>query len=315
MKTLILSTYIRGVVSNEETIWSVLAENLPNSEAISLVNLKEDLEIYLVKEKPRVIILNSILGDIKVPLGTKKIVFLQDNFAAMRKLLPVDWKRVVKWFMNFGRDEFLIKERIQRNTLANADVIVANSKNTANSYGLNKVEIIPVGTDADLFKSLPHKDALKKKYGIPENRRIKIFVGSTHKVKGFDILKEEIKNDKESFYILVLKDKFIPGLKFSNAKIFQRISQNVLVELHNCADVYVGRSRVETLWLGPIEAMFCGVPVDVTKAGFFADWQPKNKNPRLFTADFLYINTYLYKSLSLYKSLFFYCLIGMTMYK
>jgi len=195
--------------------------------------------------------------------------------------LPVDWKRVVKWFMNFGRDEFLIKERIQRNTLANADVIVANSKNTANSYGLNKVEIIPVGTDADLFKSLPHKDALKKKYGIPENRRIKIFVGSTHKVKGFDILKEEIKNDKESFYILVLKDKFIPGLKFSNAKIFQRISQNVLVELHNCADVYVGRSRVETLWLGPIEAMFCGVPVDVTKAGFFADWQPKNKNPRL----------------------------------
>jgi len=281
MKTLILSTHIRGVVSNEETIWSVLAENLPNSEAISLVNLKEDLEIYLVKEKPRVIILNSILGDIKVPLGTKKIVFLQDNFAAMRKLLPVDWKRVVKWFMNFGRDEFLIKERIQRNTLANADVIVANSKNTANSYGLNKVEIIPVGTDADLFKSLPHKDALKKKYGIPENRRIKIFVGSTHKVKGFDILKEEIKNDKESFYILVLKDKFIPGLKFSNAKIFQRISQNVLVELHNCADVYVGRSRVETLWLGPIEAMFCGVPVDVTKAGFFADWQPKNKNPRL----------------------------------
>ena len=281
VKIFFINDSIRGVVSNEETFWSVLSENLSGAQGIALNTFKGDILQFLKEEKPDIIVINSIFRDIAVLEGIKRVVLLQDNFAAMRKLLPVDWKRVVKWFMNFGRDEFLIKERIQRNTLANADVIVANSKNTANSYGLNKVEIIPVGTDADLFKSLPHKDALKKKYGIPENRRIKIFVGSTHKVKGFDILKEEIKNDKESFYILVLKDKFIPGLKFSNAKIFQRISQNVLVELHNCADVYVGRSRVETLWLGPIEAMFCGVPVDVTKAGFFADWQPKNKNPRL----------------------------------
>ena len=280
-KILLLNSSIRGIVSNEETVWSVLAENFSNSEAIPLADLKEDLEVYLAREKPRAIIFNSILGDIKASPGTKKIVFLQDNFAAMRKLLPIDWKRVIKWFMNFGRDEFLVKERVQRNALANADIVVANSKNVADYYEIDKAEIIPVGTNADLFRPLSDKNALKKKYGIPENRRIKIFVGSTHKVKGFDILTEEIKNDKESFYILVLKDKFISGLKFPNAKIFQRIPQNVLVELHNCADVCVGRSRVETLWLGPIEAMFCGVPVDVTKAGFFADWQPKNENPRL----------------------------------
>lgn len=284
-KILLLNWSIRGVVSNEETVWSVLAKNLPNSEGISLANLKEDLEIYLAKEKPQAIIFNPILGDIKVPSETKKIAFLQDNFAAMRKLLPIDWKRVVKWFMNFGRDEFLVKERIQREALAGADVVVANSKNVADYYGVANAVIIPIGTDVNLFKPLPNKDALRKKYGIPENRRIKIFVGSTHKVKGFDILTKEIKNDKESFYILVLKDKWFDKwfwkLKLPNVKIFQRVNQNVLVELHNCADVFVGRSRVETLWLGPIEAMFCGIPVDITPVGIFADWKPKNKNPRL----------------------------------
>ena len=115
---------------------------------------------------------------------------------------------------------------------------------------------------------------------MPLNKKIKIFVGSTHSVKGFDILKKEITADKESFYILVLKDKWFRKLNLPNVKVFQRVSQSILSELYNCADIYIGRSRVETLWLTPIEAMFCNVPVDVTPVGIFADWQPENKNPR-----------------------------------
>jgi len=34
------------------------------------------------------------------------------------------------------------------------------------------------------------------------------------------------------------------------------------------------------LWLAPIEAMFCNIPIDVTPVGIFNDWRPKNKNPR-----------------------------------
>jgi hypothetical protein len=109
---------------------------------------------------------------------------------------------------------------------------------------------------------------------------VKIFVGSTHPVKGFDILKQEMHRDKESVYALVLKDKRLPWGLPRNAKVFQRISQEALAELHNTADLFVGRSRVETLWLGPIEAMFSGLPVDVTPAGIFADWRPANKDPR-----------------------------------
>lgn len=51
----------------------------------------------------------------------------------------------------------------------------------------------------------------------------------------------------------------------------------VLAELYNCADLFVGRSKVESLWLAPIEAMFCNLPIDVTPTGIFADWHPENK--------------------------------------
>ena len=121
VKIFFINDSIRGVVSNEETFWSVLSENLSGAQGIALNTFKGDILQFLKEEKPDIIVINSIFRDIAVLEGIKRVVLLQDNFAAMRKLLPVDWKRVVKWFMNFGRDEFLIKERIQRNILANAD--------------------------------------------------------------------------------------------------------------------------------------------------------------------------------------------------
>ncbi len=277
---LFLNEHIRGAVSNEETFWSVLSENIPGAEGIALKSFNGDIEEYIQTKTPDIIIFNSILGDIKTPTETKKIVLLQDNFAAMRKLLPFDLRRITKWFLNFGCDDYLVKERMQREALANADVVVAVSKNVADSYGVSNAKIIPIGTDIKLFHPFENKGGLKERYGIPQEKKIKIFVGSAHSVKGFDILKKEIVKDVESFYILVLKDKRIPSLGYSNVKIFQRVSQEVLAELYNCADVFVGRSRVETLWLVPIEAMFCGVPVDVTPVGIFVDWKPANKNPR-----------------------------------
>jgi glycosyltransferase involved in cell wall biosynthesis len=198
----------------------------------------------------------------------------------MRKLLPFDSRRLVKWVLNFGRNSYLVQERIQREAIAGGNVVVAVSKNLANSYGLSNVRVIPIGIDSELFKPLENQEALREKHGIPKDKKVKIFVGSVHSVKGFDILKKEIKKDKESFYIIVLKDKHVLSINFHNSKVFQRIPQSVLAELYNCADVFVGRSRVETSWLAPIEAMFCGVPVDVTPVGIFADWKPANKNPR-----------------------------------
>ncbi len=280
MKTYLINEDIRGIVSNEETVWSVLAENLDGTSGVALNDLKEDLTALLNRENPDVVVCNAIMGNFYTPAHTKRVVFLQDNFFVMQKILPWDWKRVVRSVLNHFKDPYVTKYKLQIDAINKADKVVVVSKDIARAYGLTDAEIIPIGTDTNLFKPLDNKVELRKKYGVPLEMNIKIFIGSTHAVKGFDILENEIRNDTKSFYILVLKDKYRPMLKFSNVKVFQRIGQGTLAELMNCADLCVGRSRVETLWLGPIEAMFCGIPVDVTPVGIFADWKPANIDPR-----------------------------------
>ncbi|MEI6479406.1 MAG: glycosyltransferase [bacterium] len=279
MKIYLINDSIRGIVSNEETFWSVISENLRGARGIAMKDIGGSLSEFFQREQPDIVISNSIFGNLETPQKTKKIVLLQDDFIAMKKRLPWDWKRIVKAFMNFG-DPYVKKAALQREAISNADRVVVVSNDIARSYGLSDYEVIPIGTDSQLFSPTKNREELRKKYGIPTDAIVKIFIGSTHLVKGFDILETEIKNDSKSFYILVLKDKYRPILKLSNVKVFQRIDQKTLAELMNCADVCVGRSRVETLWLGPIEAMFCGVPVDVTPVGIFADWKPANLNPR-----------------------------------
>ncbi len=279
MKIFFINDSIRGIVSKEETFWSILSENISGAKGIPLNNFSEDISEYIKREGPDIVVVNAIIPGIIVSKNAKKIVLLQDNFVEMRKF-PLTFRSFVKAIITLGKGTYAAKAKIQKKSLQTADVVVAVSRSVADSYECKTAKIIPIGTDTDLFKPLPNKNELKTKYGLPQDKKVKIFIGSIHPVKGFDILKKEILQDKNSFYILVLKDNYLPRYNFENAKIFQKISQDILAELINCADVCVGRSRVETLWLGPIEAMFCGIPVDVTPVGIFADWTPENKDPR-----------------------------------
>jgi glycosyltransferase involved in cell wall biosynthesis len=279
MKILILNENIYGTVSKEETLWSVLAKNLPNCEAIALNSFRGGgIENYIKNNPPDILIFNSILGDIKTPKKVKKIVILQDNFLAMKKVLPGKFYRFISKIIRLGNDFYSLNIKKQKAALSSADLVIAVSRDIADWYKV-KAKIISIGTDMNLFKPMD-KMPLREKYGISLNSFVKIYVGSIHFVKGWNILKKEIENDKDNFYILVFKDEKLPEMSFKNAKIFNRVSQTILAELYNCADVYIGRSRVESLWLTPIEAMFCNVPVDVSRVGIFKDWYPENKNPR-----------------------------------
>jgi len=278
MKVVIVNDSLEGLFK-EDNLWSVLRENLEGSYGISLNSLGRSINDIIEECCFDVLIINSILEDIKFPSETKKIILLQDNFILMDKIVPKTLGQMVGKIIKGKRTFYKQKIQDQKEWIRKADKIVAVSKHVADTYDVN-AEIIPIGTDPELFHPKRNVDELKEKYGVPTDKIVKIFVGSTHAVKGFDILLKEIKKDKNSFYIVVLKDEKVPKLNWGNVKIFQRVPQNILVELYNCADLYVGRSRVETLWLTPIEAMFCGIPIDVTPTGIFADWYPENKNPR-----------------------------------
>src|SRR6185503_8262761 len=113
----------------------------------------------------------------------KKIVLLQDNFLAMKELLLPDWRRLAKRILHLGRDPWESALKAQAEALRGADAIVAVSKDVADWYEIKDPEIIPIGTDTNLFKPLGTQKELRRKYDLPADKRIKIFVGSTHPVK------------------------------------------------------------------------------------------------------------------------------------
>lgn len=272
--------------TGELSFWQVLEKSLPNAILIGTIEAPGDILGYLNDARPRSIISNSILGSLRTEFKTNRIVFLQDDYAKMHHLSRIgigyNLRRAIKFLLNRS-SSYATRLYVQKSAMAKADVVVCVSASIANSYkflGHSQV-IIHNGVDTDVFKPMSKVDA-RNKLGVPKDVFVKIFVGSTHWVKGFDIISAEIDRDRESMWLVVLKKgKEAPGLEhLANVKVFKNSSHKQLAELYNASDLFVGRSRVESFWLAPIEAMFCGVPVDVTPVGIFSDWKPANKDPR-----------------------------------
>lgn len=268
----ILNDYIRGVVSNEETFWSRLEKELDDTVAISTAKLNISLQEKLKELKPNLVIQNANWGKLT---DYKTISFLQDPFIEMKKLFEsFSLKMRLKIRKRESYDD---KIQLQIESL-NDSIKVTNSNFMAEMYHkVGEFHVIPMGVDHELFRPMEKKE-LRKKYELPIDKTIKIFVGSTHKIKGFEKIKKMINNDTSSFWILVLKDvDFGRGHNFIT---FHKISQEILAELYNCADLLVARSLVESFGLATVEAMFCDLPVDTTKTGIFWDWEPDMNNPR-----------------------------------
>lgn len=51
-----------------------------------------------------------------------------------------------------------------------------------------RVTIIPNGIDLSEYGDLPHKGGFKKKFNVPEDRKIILYLGRVHKTKGIDFL-------------------------------------------------------------------------------------------------------------------------------
>ena len=269
---LIITDSIRGVVSNEETLWSVLEKNIPESKGISINSLKIPIKEKIDEVKPDLILQNANLGKIS---NYKTISFLQDPFIEMiKKCQPMSMFVRAKLR---GRETFQDKLKKQKESFENS-IPVTNSNYMSNMYNeIGDFKVLPLGVDSDLFHQMD-KTQMRDKHNIPNDRTVKIFVGSQHSVKGFQKIIKMINEDPVIFWILVLKDNKIPD--GHNYKVFSKISQNVLAELYNCADVCVSKSITESFGLSLVEAMFCNIPVEVPKIGIFWDWDANMEKPR-----------------------------------
>jgi len=93
-------------------------------------------------------------------------------------------KRRLKWIY-----DVLIGYRLLRD----ASKVIALSKVEAEQYksmGVleEKIAIIPNGIDLSEYAELPPKGSFKKKFNIPEDKKIILYLGRIHKTKGIDLL-------------------------------------------------------------------------------------------------------------------------------
>jgi len=120
------------------------------------------------------------------------------------------------------------------------------------------VSIIPLGVDTDVFTPLNAKNDLRKKYGLPEGRRIGFWSGTTHYMKGFDLLESWSKKNPDVFWIVCWKQQDNRG-SFDGAYETCSILQPNMNELMNCADFFLSTGRLNPLFLVEWEALSSGL--------------------------------------------------------
>jgi len=133
----------------------------------------------------------------------------------------------------------------------------------------NNVKIINNAVNINAFKPM-EKEKIRIMYGIPNDKKVAIWVGSVHAVKGYHIIRELVKKRKDIFWILVFKYKAeVQGKKISanNVKIFTEADTWQMINLYNCADFLLLPSVSEGCSHTVIEAMACDIPVITTNTG------------------------------------------------
>jgi len=252
----VCNDYLAGRMG-EKVLWGFLLDSLPSSAGVDRTVVGEtggfahDAWQYIQQHYPNssIIVQNATFIDL-VDSDRFTIAYLQDNLRAM------------------GNPN----EQQERN-ICRADMLVTNSHLTVLSYPEFQFEVIPIGVDVTLFQPMDKK-ALRREFGFPE-LKTGIFVGDFSAVKGWLKVKKLVENRKDVFWILVSKSS--ETYQSTNSRTYNKIAQNVLSKLLNCADFFIVGSPVETECLAAVEACMCDIPVIMRNTGVFADFTEEQR--------------------------------------
>ncbi len=159
-------------------------------------------------------------------------------------------------------------------------------------YGADpdKIEVIPCGVDLDLFRPL-RQDTAKDHLGL-SSRRVILFVGRIHPIKGLDcllkalaILIEKSSVSSEDLSVLIIGGDLDNGGSAPNGEVEKLKNltsqlglepmvaflgaqpQHVLPYFYSAAEVCVLPSRYESFGMVALESMACGTPVIASRVG------------------------------------------------
>ena len=136
---------------------------------------------------------------------------------------------------------------------------VATEQNAQYYRRFGSVEVIPIGVDTDFWKPINNKELLRDKHGIPLTKKVGIWVGSLHHMKGFANVLQYASNNPDIFWIIVIGRNNKSLTRFPNSKIYMDIPQKKLVELMQLSDFYLCTNRLSSYYMADWEAMACNL--------------------------------------------------------
>ena len=171
---------------------------------------------------------------------------------------------------------FMITIKLVNKKMDKIILVDEASKEFCNVSG-NKVVVIPVGVDTEMFKPMD-KTALRERYKFNKNDTIILYVGRFKKEKGLDLLVKafkKVKNKIPDCRLVLVGDgsekqnlfKLVNGLKLRDVQFMNTVEHNEIPRIMNCADVFALCSLYEGMPTVVLEALACGVPVVSTDVG------------------------------------------------
>jgi glycosyltransferase involved in cell wall biosynthesis len=142
-----------------------------------------------------------------------------------------------------------------------------------------RVDVLPIGVDTDLFREYSPEEKIlcRQKHRLPLNAEIGLWVGTTHKMKGFARMQEYANTHPDIFWIVVFYG-LDPGDFRGRGVQFNFVQQPVLPELMNCSDFQLSASMLRPFFIVEYEGMACNLP-QRNISGLEKEWDG-SVNPR-----------------------------------
>lgn len=283
---------ISGGIGGRETILAKLSKLLNGREisylyATSVLNCgslsNPFTPVYQGREIDRYLQLHERLFDIKLiiknsgiggylKLKTPVVSIFQDPYYSLFKIVYTIYSQCQESMEHYNSSINLQKKESE---LSELNIAVSNfMKKEMEETGIRCDKVIPETTDYDKFKILEENKIkrIKRKFGIPLDKTIGLYVGKFIPQEGWETIAKLVKDFKDIFWVIVLTVNADIRPRLPNVKILQEINGNLMPEVYNCADFVVNPSWVESFSLASLEACACNKPIIMTNTGFAWDW-------------------------------------------
>ncbi|WP_462410343.1 glycosyltransferase family 4 protein [Neobacillus sp. Marseille-QA0830] len=144
-------------------------------------------------------------------------------------------------------------------------------KKQLNDKGVRNIEVIPVGLDIDVIPQvLESKIIVRKRLGLPNEKKILVFVGRLEEYKQPMDIAELLHYLDDNYYLTIigngsLKDQLLFKIKkyglIDRFKLIESIPNHEIHLYYKAADCFINLNRHEIFGMSILEAMYQGCPV------------------------------------------------------